>query len=87
MYSEDKEIGSLKLDGSKIDLRAECDFEGGRDEVRFLVDTGDGYKVIGEIHKMQFTLDHFTGARFALFVMSEKTVGGEASFSDFRYKR
>ena len=87
MYSEDKEVEALKIEESKIDLRCDCDFEGGRDEARFLIDTGDGFKAIGEPHKMQFTLDHFTGARFALFVMSQKTVGGQAVFSDFRYKR
>ena len=87
MYSEDKEIESFAIGENEIRLRAECDFEDGRDEVRFLIDTGDGFKAIGDAHKMQFTLDHFTGARFALFVMSEKTVGGQAAFSDFRYFR
>lgn len=87
MNSEDKEIESFAIGGNEIRLRAECDFEDGRDEVRFLIDTGDGFRSIGDVHKLQFTLDHFTGARFALFVMSEKTVGGQASFSDFRYFR
>ena len=87
MYSEDKEIESFAIGENEIRLRAECDFEDGRDEVRFLIDAGDGFKAIGDVHKMQFTLDHFTGARFALFVMSEKTVGGQAAFSDFRYFR
>ena len=81
------EIESFAIGGNEIRLRAECDFEDGRDEVRFLIDTGDGFRSIGDVHKMQFTLDHFTGARFALFVMSEKTVGGQAAFSDFRYFR
>ena len=87
MYSEDKEIESFAIGGNEVRLRAECDFEDGRDEVRFLIDTGDGFRSIGDVHKMQFTLDHFTGARFALFVMSEKTVGGQAAFSDFGYFR
>ena len=41
---------------------------------------------MGSGHKLRFRLDHFTGCRFGLFVMSEKTPGGSASFSDFIYK-
>ncbi len=39
----------------------------------------------GTDHKLCFKLDHFTGARFALFLYSTLTTGGCASFSDFSY--
>ncbi len=39
----------------------------------------------GVINKLQFKLDHFTGARFGLFVYSTKEAGGSASFSNFVY--
>ena len=34
---------------------------------------------------LEFKLDHFTGARFGLFVYSTKEAGGCASFSNFIY--
>lgn len=43
-------------------------------------------KKIGSDHKLRFRLDHFTGCRFGLFVMSERSAGGNAAFSDFLYK-
>jgi beta-xylosidase len=43
-------------------------------------------KKTGSDHKLRFRLDHFTGCRFGLFMMSEKTDGGSAAFSDFIYK-
>lgn len=46
----------------------------------------NGEKIkMGESHKLRFRLDHFTGCRFGLFVMSEKNAGGSAAFSDFIY--
>ena len=67
----------------KIRLRAECDFTDGKDEVRYFANG----RAIGEPFHMEFTLEHFTGARFALFVYSKKEAGGEAGFSDFVYGR
>lgn len=67
----------------KIRLRAECDFTDGKDEVRYFTNG----RAIGEPFHMEFTLEHFTGARFALFVYSKKEAGGEAGFSDFVYGR
>ena len=43
-------------------------------------------KKIGSDRKLRFRLDHFTGCRFGLFMMSEKSAGGCAAFSDFIYK-
>ena len=42
------------------------------------------YKRIGEEHRLHFRLDHFTGCRHALFIMSTQETGGEAGFSDFK---
>lgn len=41
------------------------------------------YLTIGKEHKLRFRLDHFTGCRFGLFMMSVKEHGGKAGFSDF----
>ncbi|WP_026498151.1 glycoside hydrolase family 43 protein [Butyrivibrio sp. WCD2001] len=35
---------------------------------------------------LKFTLAHFTGCRFALFMFSKKNIGGEAAFSEFKYE-
>ncbi|SCY61711.1 glycoside hydrolase family 43 protein [Butyrivibrio sp. INlla14] len=40
---------------------------------------------IGEAFKLKFMLDHFTGARFGLFVYSTMEAGGGATFSNFVY--
>ncbi len=40
---------------------------------------------LGVAHKLQFKLDHFTGARFGLFVYSTSKIGGSASFKSFNY--
>lgn len=44
------------------------------------------WKQLGITHKMAFRLDHFTGARFGLFIYSTEQSGGSAVFSDFRYE-
>ena len=43
------------------------------------------FEIIGDEHQLTFGLDHFTGARFALFVFSTKECGGKAVFTDFEY--
>ncbi|MCM1568210.1 MAG: family 43 glycosylhydrolase [Roseburia sp.] len=44
------------------------------------------WRQLGITHKMAFKMDHFTGARFGLFVYSTKHPGGSVEFSDFRYE-
>ena len=82
-YAVMNAIGETKEEipaDTKITLRAECDFTNGKDEVRYFANG----KAIGEPFHMEFTLEHFTGARYALFVFSKEQAGGEAAFSDFR---
>ena len=56
------------------------------DTVSFFYTTDQEHlKKLGSDHKMEFKLDHFTGARFGLFVYSTKEIGGSASFSNFIY--
>ena len=56
------------------------------DTVSFFYTTDqDHLKKLGSDHKMEFKLDHFTGARFGLFIYSTKEIGGSASFSNFIY--
>lgn len=46
----------------------------------------DHLKKLGKSHKLEFKLDHFTGARFGLFIYSTRKTGGSASFSNFIYE-
>ena len=82
---EEKEYARIPLAGEVIRLRAEVDFEGGRDEARFLAETPEGWSAAGPVHRMRFALDHFTGCRFGLFLYSTEKPGGRAAFTRFRY--
>ncbi len=43
-------------------------------------------KAIGGEHKVHFRLEHFTGCRVGLFVMSTEKAGGRGRISDVRYE-
>ena len=47
---------------------------------------GSAPKTVGSVCSLEFKLDHFTGARFGLFVYSTKETGGSAVFTDFVYE-
>ncbi len=69
-------------------LRIEADFttpDERRDVARFYFKQNQAFEQIGQPQKLFFKLDHFTGARFALFAFATKEAGGTASFLDFQY--
>ena len=85
---EPEELASVSLSGNdKIRLRVDIDFDRMKDTAFFSYKTSgaDSFTKLGPDKKLFFKLDHFTGARFGLFVYSTKTVGGNATFSDFSY--
>ena len=47
--------------------------------------SGSAPNTVDSVCSLEFKLDHFTGARFGLFVYSTKEAGGSASFSNFIY--
>lgn len=75
----------LKDSEHKVRVRIEADLEGEKDEADCKLFADGEWKSIGTAHKLTFRLDHFTGARFGLFVYSRKVTGGQAGFSDFRF--
>ncbi|MBR6044924.1 MAG: glycoside hydrolase 43 family protein [Ruminococcus sp.] len=75
----------LPAAADSLRLRAEVRFEGMTGEVRFSVQDGSAWSPVGTPHKFVFSLDHFTGARFGLFMYSTGQTGGSAAFSEFRY--
>lgn len=67
-----------------VGIRA--DFTNMKDTVQAYVRRGNAMETVGEPHKMFFRLDHFTGARFGLCVLSTAMAGGTAVFRDFVYR-
>nr|MCR5166175.1 acetyl xylan esterase [Oscillospiraceae bacterium] len=82
---DDAELARVPFAGSVVRFRAEVRFEGGSGEVRFFYDMNGIWEPLGGAHSMRFTLDHFVGCRFGLFLYATKETGGSASFSGFEY--
>ncbi len=80
---EGAERVSLPWTGSTVRLRAEMHFSPETDLVQFFYRAPEGWQPVGEAHKMYFTLEHFTGNRFGLFVQAAGQADGEAAFSAF----
>ena len=76
-------------DITQIRLRAKADFTMMKDEAEFyyLDKASENFEKIGITHHLLFGLDHFTGARFGLFIYSTKEVGGSAGFMDFKVEK
>lgn len=86
-----KVVAKISVPENKLTLRAECDFDGGKDtaEFFFMRETPEQKKEfikLGDTHKLSFKLDHFVGCRFGLFLFSTKETGGMAEFSKFRFR-
>ena len=82
---DEKEHARIFFAGPKVRLRAEAAFNGPAGEVRFFRQTENGWERLGPSHPMRFTLDHFTGCRFGLYLYATRETGGTASFRDFTY--
>ncbi len=84
-----KVVAKQPIAGTKVTLRAECDFTPGVDTAEFFLceETSDAkvFTKFGVTHKLYFKLDHFVGCRFGLFLFSTEETGGVAEFSRFRY--
>ena len=82
---EETESARIPATDRKIRIRAEVRFTGIRGEVRYFLADGDEWKQLGDPYEMVFTLEHFVGCRFGLFLYAQKETGGTAGFSDFKY--
>jgi beta-xylosidase len=75
----------IPLTKNTVYLKAECDFRDRKDEARFSYSLdGKLWVPIGSVLKMQYTLPHFMGYRFALFNYATINPGGFADFDYFR---
>ena len=83
-----EELAAVRLSGNTLRLGAEADFTYRRDLANLYYYGEDGRQMpIGPRVHLEYRLDHFTGARFGLFVFSTKQAGGAAAFSDFTYNK
>ena len=68
-------------------LKAECDFRDRSDLASFFYSLdGKTWHPIGRELKMEYTLPHFMGYRFALFNYTDQKPGGYVDFDYFRIK-
>jgi len=77
---------SVPFTGSKIYLRAVCQFSNNTSTAVFSYKTSEEqqWQNIGTTVNLKFTLTHFTGARFGLFNYATKTAGGYVDFDYYR---
>ncbi len=78
-------VDKVRIDGPVAKLCIKANFEELRDQADFFYEAGESFTKLGKTHNLLFTLDHFTGARFGLFMYSTKEFGGSASFKKFYF--
>lgn len=71
----------------EVRVRVEASFSAEGDSARFSYWKEDRWCPLGPVQPLAFRLDHFVGCRFGLYLLATETTGGEAGFSDFRYRR
>ena len=80
-----EEVSSIPIKGNIVYLKIDADFKNRKDEGYFYYSIdGKSWSSIGAALKMQYTLDHFMGYRFALFNYATKTTGGYVDFDYFK---
>jgi beta-xylosidase len=77
---------SVAFTGSKIYLRAVCNFSNNSSTAVFSYRTSESqqWTNIGTTVNLKFTLTHFTGARFGLFNYATKETGGYVDFDYYK---
>jgi len=81
------EVQSIPLKQKTVYLKAECNFRDRNDIANFYYSLdGKSWIPIGTQLKMEYSMPHFMGYRFALFNYSTKNPGGFVDFDWFRIK-
>ncbi|MFN8242084.1 MAG: family 43 glycosylhydrolase [Bacteroidales bacterium] len=79
------EAESIPLGQKLVYLKASCDFREKTDKADFFYSLdGKNWMKIGSQLKMEYSMPHFMGYRFGLFIYSTKSPGGHADFDWFR---
>jgi len=80
-----EEFEVIPVDNKIVYLKAEADFKERKDIGYFYYSTdGKRWKLIGKPLKMEYTLSHFMGYRFALFNYATQQTGGYVDFDYFK---
>lgn len=80
-----EEAEVIPLEKDIIYLKVEADFKDQKDTAWFYYSTdGNNWTLIGNPLKMEYTLTHFMGYRFALFNYATQQTGGHVDFDYFR---
>lgn len=80
-----QELARVPVNGNKVHLRIDCDFQGQKDRATFSYSLdGKAWNAIGNPLPMRYELSHFMGYRFGLFNFATKEPGGYADFDFFR---
>ncbi len=75
------EVRGPLVAGDSVHLRIDADFLRQNDKAYFYFSgDGIGWARLGDTLQMQYTLDHFMGARFGLFTFATKDAGGYVDF-------
>lgn len=78
------EVERVPLSGSKVYLKAECDFRNRTDKGYFYYSLDNQtWTKIGNTLQMEYTLPHFMGYRFGLFNWATKETGGWVEYDYF----
>jgi beta-xylosidase len=78
------EVERIPLTKTMVYLKAECDFRNRTDTACFFYSLdGKAWIRIGSKLRMEYSLAHFMGYRFALFNYATKAIGGAADFDYF----
>jgi beta-xylosidase len=82
------ESASVILRQERVYLKIHFDFADSRDKAVFCYSlNGKKWIALGRPLSMQYTLDHFTGYRIALFNHATRSAGGYVDFGFFHYSR
>lgn len=82
--AEEITVESVPLEGSKVWLKARCDFEPKNEASFYYSLDGKTWTKIGDEVRMEYSLRHFVGYRFGLFCFAKEKEGGFADFDFFR---
>jgi hypothetical protein len=80
-----QQIASAPLNQGTVNLRVDMDFTNRTDKATFFYSLdGSSWTAIGNTLQMSYTMPHFMGYRFGLFIMGTSSAGGYADFDHFK---
>jgi len=86
VFDDDKPeiLTKTEIENPEVHLKLDFDLTKEMQQVELMYKKDNSYVSVGTPAKLRYTLDHFVGARFGLFLYSTVTAGGKASFSNFQ---